>query len=194
MKPLNAKQKMFVSEYSRWRNGSKAARVAGYNPDTAAQKAWTLLHDPKYAHVQAAIEKALDDKEEQRKIQHRIKTDFLVQAIGFDVGSMKSSELQDWVGLDKLDPEDRKQIVSLQENVYENEGGQSGKSVSYKFVNKLKAVEILGKHNGYFADGATAGPDARYGEARENLHRMFARVKRRSAEPTPGDVDAGGGG
>lgn len=192
MKRLTAKQQRFVDEFCRCWNGSEAARRADYNPDFANKTANKLRRDPKYAHVQAALAKALEDQEAQAKIQHQAQTELFMQTITANPQRLKDKH-GEWIPLEDLDPEDARQIASFQDNSYENEGGQKGRSLSYKFLNPLKAAELLGKHNGYFADRATAGPDARYGEARENLHRMFARVKRRSEEPTPGDVDAGGG-
>ncbi len=193
MKPLNARQQAFVNEYCRRRNASKAARKAGYNPDNAGQIGWQLLNETRYKHVQEAIRQKLDDGEAQRKILHDLMTGFLVQTIDFDIGDLKDGA-DEWLPLEMLDPEDRKQISSLQDNKYENEGGQNGRSISMRFANKLEAVKILGKHTGYFAAGETAGQHTAYRDARENLSRMFDRVRRRAQEPAPGTPDAGGGG
>lgn len=190
MKPLNAKQRLFVAEYARTRNGSKAARFAGYNPDTAKQKAWTLLNDKKYSHVQAAIKSALDDTEEQRRIQWEAKTSFLMQTLTFDVGDLKDA-LGEWKPFDQMDPEDRRQIASIQENSYENEGGQRGRTLGMKFVNKMEAAKILGKHNGYFTPRDPVGEGAPYRAAEEALAGMFDRIRQRAEGPVPGSPNDG---
>lgn len=189
MKSLTAKQRLFVNEYKRWRNGSKAARNAGYNPDTAGQKAWTLLNDPKYRHVQEAVRLALDDVDEQLRIQHQMIEDLCIQTIGFDIGDLKTAT-GEWKDFEQMDPEDRRQISSIQENEYESDG-QKGRSLSLKFQNKMEAAKILGKHNGFFASREPAGETAPYRAAEEGLLSLLDRIGQRSAEPVPGATDDG---
>jgi len=193
MKRLSAKQERFIEEFVRCWNGTKAAEYAGYNPDSARKIASELRNHPKYRHVQIALAKKINEGKEKREIEYAAQTEALMQAIRFDPSQTRHPVTGEWLSLHELDPDVARQIVSVQENEYQNDG-QSGRSVSMKFANKLEAVKILGKHNGYFAAGTSAGEHTAYRDARENLSRMFDRVKRRAEGPAPGTPDAGGGG
>jgi len=46
-KPLTKKQRSFVENYYRTRNGSLSARLAGYSTKTSDQIASNLLHQPR---------------------------------------------------------------------------------------------------------------------------------------------------
>ena len=195
MKRLTPRQARFISAFCRLRNGAAAAREAGYNPDRARTAASELRNDPRYAHVEAEIQRRLADQEAQDAIHHELMTNALVQRITFSPASLVDAD-GNWIPLHELEPEVAQHISSVQEAAYkhgdEADGaGQQGKSVSYKLTNQLEAIKILGKHSGYFADRASAGEAAPYRAAEEDLSGMFARVRRRTAEPIPGASDEG---
>jgi phage terminase small subunit len=56
-KPLTDKQKAFVTEYLKDKNGAAAAERAGYSAKTAKQEAYKLLQDDR---IRAAIDQVLD--------------------------------------------------------------------------------------------------------------------------------------
>lgn len=50
---MTKKQQAFIQHYYKHRNGSRAAKEAGYSPKTSDQIACNLLHKP---HVKAKLE------------------------------------------------------------------------------------------------------------------------------------------
>lgn len=201
MKRITPRQARFIAEFCRTRNGAESARQAGYNPNRAKQSASELRTDPKYAHVEAEIQRRLADKEAQDQIQHEIMTNVLIQRITFNPARLKSPETGKFLPLHELDPEDAQHIASVQEVEYkhggagdDDEGGeasQAGQTQSVKLTNQLEAIKILGKHNGYFTPRAAAGEAAPYRDAEEGITGMFDRVRRRTSQPVPGASDNG---
>ena len=201
MKRLTPRQRRFVEVFIRTRNGAESARQAGYKEKRAKQYASELRTDPKFAHVEAELQRRLADKEDQDQIQHEIMTNVLIQRITFNPARLKSSETGKFLPLHELDPEDAQHIASLQETEYkhggsddEDEGGeasQAGQTQSVKLTNQLEAIKILGKHNGYFTPRAATGETAPYRAAEEDLSGILDRVRRRTSEPVPGTSNDG---
>ena len=198
MSRITPRQARFIAEFCRTRNGAESARRAGYNPNRARQSANELRTDPKYAHIEAEIQRRLADREAQDALQHEIMTNALVQRITWHPGRLKD-EFGNWIPLHELEPEDAQHIASIQESQYKHGGdgdedeapSQAGTTLSFKLTNQLEAIKTLGKHNGYFADRATAGETAPYRDAEENLAGILDRVRRRTSEPVPGTSNDG---
>lgn len=215
MPKITARQARFIAEFVRTRNGAHSAREAGYKPDRAKQAAHELRTDPKYAHVEAEIQRRLSDREAQDALQHEVMTNALMCRITFNPARLKGADGK-FIPIDKLDAEDAQHIASIQEVEYkhgpqarpkkrgrsddydEDEGdyggdetSQAGTTVSYRLTNQLEAIKILGKHNGYFTPRVADGEAAPYRAAEEALASMFDRIGRRTAEPVPGFADDG---
>jgi phage terminase small subunit len=112
---LNAKQKLFVRYYAKTKNGTEAAKLAGYSPKTARVQASALLTNP-------AIKKSIEKR---------------LEAIG-----------------KKIDVSAENVIREIAEGAFFK--GMEPDEDNYK--NKLKALEMLGKHLGIL-DGSGARKD-----------------------------------
>lgn len=65
LKPLTPKEKTFVAEYLKDKNGARAAREAGYAPNSAKVTAANLLTKP---NVKAAVKTAIEKQEKRTEI------------------------------------------------------------------------------------------------------------------------------
>lgn len=144
MAKLTPKQKRFVAEYLVDLNATQAAIRAGYSPKSAARIAVELLNK---THVQAEIRKAMADREERTGVTQ----DWVVQelykiahadrgGIAKVVGGGRAVELTD---TDELDAEQRAALVGVEETKF---------GIKVTTCDKLKALELLGRHLGMFTD------------------------------------------
>lgn len=144
---LTEKQKCFVEEYLKDLNATQAAIRAGYSEKTAYSMGQRLL---KKVEVQAALQKRMYDREKRTEItQDRVLQE--LAAIGFAKGT-------DYAGIgpdghvllketDSLSDQQKAAVVSIKET-------QAGAEV--KLADKVKALELLGKHLGLFETGNAA--------------------------------------
>ena len=139
---LTDKQKRFVAEYLIDLNATQAAVRAGYSEKTAYSMGQRLL---KNVEIQAAIAEAMKARSERTEItQDRVLNE--LAALGFyDVADFAAVEgghvvLKETAIIPK---EKRIAIVAIKE-------GQSG--IEVKLADKLRALEMIGKHLGMFTD------------------------------------------
>lgn len=143
---LTKKQKLFVEEYLIDLNATQAAIRAGYSPDTAQQMGSENLSKPV---IKNAINKAIADRSrrtginQDRVIQEIAKMAFLnpVDVIDMDEATIKGEANRD----------DTACIASVKVKVIPGEGGNITER-EVKIYDKLKALELLGKHLGMFTD------------------------------------------
>lgn len=161
MAKLTDKQKRFVDEYLIDLNGKQAAIRAGYKEKTAEQQASRLLSNVK---VQAAIKKRMEEREKRTKItQDRVLQE--LAKIGFaDIKDfLRFGTEKTLVGYDEEDGEmvpvyDYKQVVEVKpseqvDGTLISEVSISAKGVfSFKMHDKMKALDMMGKHLGMFKD------------------------------------------
>jgi len=142
---LTAKQQAFVDEYLVTLNASDAARKAGYSAKTAAQMGHKLLADPEVA---AAIETAKQARSERTQIsQDRVLEE--LAAVAF-------SDVRDYVAWDgttvmlKASPDlaDARAVASV---------AGDGEKATLRMHDKIRALEILGKHVGLFKEQSPFG-------------------------------------
>ncbi len=141
-RPLSPKQRRFIAEYLKDQNGTQAAIRAGYSKRTANEQASDLLAKP-------SIRSAVDAKLKQ---------------IGDAAGVTKERILKALLNVAELDPrrifnqdETVKAISELPDDValsiasveYDDDGGALKK---FRFCDKVKALELLGKHVKLFDD------------------------------------------
>ena len=140
---MTKKQKRFVEEYLIDLNATQAAIRAGYSPDTAKSIGSENLTKP---DIQARIAKAMAERSRRtgvnadRVIMELAKIAFVnaSDVIDADTATVKADAL----------PEDTAAIQSVKVKTF----GEDGLEREVKMADKLKALELLGKHLGMFKD------------------------------------------
>lgn len=143
---MTKKQKRFVEEYLIDLNATQAAIRAGYSPDTAQQMGSENLSKPV---IKNAIDKAIAARSrrtginQDRVIQEIAKLAFLnpIDVIDMDEATIKGEANRD----------DTACIASVKVKVIPGEDGNITER-EVKTYDKLKALELLGKHLGMFTD------------------------------------------
>lgn len=157
MRKLTPKQQRFVEEYLVDLNATQAAIRAGYSPKTANEQGARLLVN---VSVQAAIQEAMKSREQRTEVtQDRVVKELSKIAFGDPRNVMTwgpsgvklkaSTELTD----------DEAAFVSEVSETTTEHGG----SLKLKTNDKLKALELLGRHLGMFKEkvevtGKDGGP------------------------------------
>ncbi len=143
---MTKKQQRFVDEYLIDLNATQAAIRAGYSPDTAQQMGSENLSKPV---IRNAIDKAIAERSrrtginQDRVINEIAKVAFLNPA---DVIDLNEAAVRD-----DADRDDTACIASIKvKTIPTDEGVISEREV--KTYDKLKALELLGKHLGMFTD------------------------------------------
>jgi len=144
---LTKKQEIFVYEYlTNGFNATQAYLKAGYkakNENTAATSAYKLLRNPK-------IKKKIQEELSKRREKYKATVKNVIEELSYiafsDLFNLIEISSEGYITLkniDKLPLEDRKSIHSL---TYDPKTG----SIKIKMHDKLKALELLGKHLGMF--------------------------------------------
>ena len=143
---MTAKQELFVEEYLIDLNATQAAIRAGYSPKTAQEQSARLLSK---VMIQTAISKAQAERSrrtginQDRVIRELAKVAFLnpVDVIDMDEATVKGEANRD----------DTACIASVKvKTIPTDDGAITGREV--KTYDKLRALELLGKHLGMFSD------------------------------------------
>ena len=144
---LNDRQERFVDEYLVDLNATAAAKRAGYSEKTARSQGQRLLTN---VDIQAAIQKRQARLRGKLEItQERVLEELAAIAFanGTDFATINRNGLVRLVPTDDLPEDKKKAVASIKE-------GQYGTEV--KLHDKVKALELLGKHLGIFADKVKA--------------------------------------
>lgn len=168
-KELTAKQKAFVQEYLIDLNATQAAIRAGYSADTARQIAATLLSN---VNIQEALQEAMAAREKRTEITQEMVLRELAKIAGVDIKDYLSYRTEKTVV--GTDDETGKPIVDYSHVVDLRDSDQvDGTLISeiqlqkgnlkFKLHDRVKALELLGKHLGMFVDrtrfeGQDGGP------------------------------------
>ena len=140
---MTKKQKRFVEEYLIDLNATQAAIRAGYSPDTAKSIGSENLTKP---DIQARIAKAMAERSKRTGVNaDRVVTELAKIAFvnASDVIDADTATLKPDVA-----PEDTAAIQSVKIKTF----GEDGLEREIKMADKLKALELLGKHLGMFKD------------------------------------------
>jgi phage terminase small subunit len=143
---LTAKQKRFVEEYLIDLNATQAAIRAGYSPTTAGEIGAENLKKPQ---IRNAVDKAIAERSKRTGInQDRVLLE--LAKIGFlnaaDVINMDEATIRG-----DANREDTAAIASVKvKRIPTEEGDIVEREV--KAYDKIKALELLGKHLGMFTD------------------------------------------
>ena len=140
---MTKKQKRFVEEYLIDLNATQAAIRAGYSPDSAADIGSENLRKP---DIRAHIDKAMAERSRRtgvnadRVVQEIAKIAFVnaIEVIDPKTATVKENASSD----------DTAAIQSVKVKTF----GEDGLEREIKMADKLKALELLGRHMGMFKD------------------------------------------
>lgn len=156
---LTDKQKRFVAEYLVDLNATQAAIRAGYSWKSAARIAVDLLNK---TQVSEAIQKAMRDREARTEITQDKVLEELARvafANGADFARVivkNGCQTVELVNTDDVPPEKRSAIAGIKKGKY---------GIEVSSYDKVKALELLGKHLGLF-DGK--------GQAKNEIHPLIS--------------------
>lgn len=142
MAKLTAKQRRFCEEYLIDLNATQAAIRAGYSPKTARFIATENLTKP---NIQSRIEKMMDERSRRTGITQ----DMVVHELGKIGFSIITDYLKiennhvEFFDTDSI-PQDKLSAIA--------EIKETNNGISFKLHDKLKALELLGRHLGMFKD------------------------------------------
>ena len=140
---MTKKQKRFIEEYLIDLNATQAAIRAGYSPDTAYSIGNENMKKPE---IKAKIDKAMAERSKRtgvnadRVVMELAKIAFVNagDVIDAETATLKSDAAR----------EDTAAIQSVKVKTF----GEDGLEREIKMADKLKALELLGKHLGMFKD------------------------------------------
>ena len=143
---MNAKQKRFCAEYLVDLNATQAAIRAGYSPASAGSIGYELLKKP---DIRARIDKGIAEQARRTGIN----ADRVLRELGRiafvsapDLIDMDSATLKDGASAD-----DMAAIASVKVKTIPGPMGD-GTEREIRLADKLKALELIGKHLGMFAE------------------------------------------
>lgn len=143
---LNPKQERFCREYVIDLNGAQAAIRAGYSEKTAKEQAAQLLT---ILNVQSFIKKL------QKEISER--TGVTADRIVKELEKIGFSNPQDFIGsgnsindLSAIKKEKAAAVSSIKKTVFTDKNGNETETTEFKLWDKVKSLELLGKHVGLF--------------------------------------------
>lgn len=149
---LTPKQELFCHEYIKDRNGTQAAIRAGYSPATAKEQAYELLTK---LHIQAKINQLIKEQLDRLKI----KSDFVVREL-LNIATANIADAYNVDGTLKAIedmPEPIMKAIAFMKRVDLFDGqGKERKKIGcnwcVRFYDRIRALELLGKHLKMFTD------------------------------------------
>ena len=175
MAKLTAKQQRFVDEYLIDLNATQAAIRAGYSPDTAMEQGYQLLQK---TSVSNAISQTMAHRSHRTGItQDRVLRELAKVAFvnANDVIDPDSATVRD-----DATEEDLACIQAVKVKISESGMGSSSER-EIKLYDKMRALEMLGKHLGLFDK---RGQDSSNGE-KNNLHEAIAATEEIDTDDLP---------
>lgn len=169
MTRLTPKQEAFVDQYLISLNASEAARAAGYSKRTAYSIGEELLRKPEVAN-------AISIGRKQRAKRTKIDADRVLIELGriafLDAGSAFNPD-GSFKSISEMDEDTRCAIVDVSETL-----NKTGPTRRLKFADKLRALEMIGRHLAMFSDKVTV-----LGEADNPLTAILMSVQGTSLKP-----------
>ena len=149
---LTAKQSLFVKEYLVDLNATQAAIRAGYSEKTAAQMGAENLTKPV---ITEAIMQAMNKRSETVETSAKYVLDRLHQEMEADLADLYNEDgslkhVHEWPGIW------RKGLVSGVD-VIEIGDGNAGKVTKLKISDRVKRLELIGKHHAMFTNNVNLG-------------------------------------
>lgn len=140
---MTKKQKRFIEEYLIDLNATQAAIRAGYSPDTAYSIGNENLKKPE---IKAHIDKAMAERSKRTGVNaDRVVMELAKIAFvnADDVIDFKTAAVKEGAR-----PEDMAAIQSVKVKTF----GEDGLEREIKMADKIKTLELLGRHLGMFKD------------------------------------------
>lgn len=149
---LNANQELFCIEYLKDRNATKAATRAGYSEETAQQQGYRLLTN---VFIKARINERIKEQLDNTKIDVTFIIRNLLNSATIDINDAydENGELKP---ISEMPEPLRKAITEIRtEELFEGQGKNRehiGTAKTIKIQDRLRALELLGKHLKMFTD------------------------------------------
>ena len=144
---LTPKQERFVQEYLVDLNAAAAAIRAGYSSKTAKSIGQENLTKP---DIQSAIQKAMQARAQRTEITQDMVIQELAKLGFFDIRKLFGDDGKP-LEISKLDDDTAAALVGLDvQDVADSDGNYIGFLKKYKMADKIRALELLGKHLGAF--------------------------------------------
>jgi phage terminase small subunit len=176
-KPLTAKQKLFVKEYTLDKNATQSAIRAGYSKHTAQKIGSENLSKPVIAQaIDKEMTKAMKKIDEAIIVVHKTKAEWLarVEDIAFsDLTEMFARDKNGKLTMSLSDIKDRK-IGHLIKKIKVHQNG----SIEVDLKNDQHALELIAKHQGWIADQVNIGvPGAPQDLSKQDFKSIFSDPK-----------------
>ena len=140
---MTKKQKRFVEEYLIDLNATQAAIRAGYSPDTAYSIGNENMKKPE---IKAKIDKAMAERSKRTGVN----ADRVVRELA-KIAFVNADDVID-TETATLKPDAAREDTAAIQSVKVKTFGEDGLEREIKMADKLKALELLGKHLGMFKD------------------------------------------
>lgn len=151
---MTKKQKRFVEEYLIDLNATQAAIRAGYSPDTANEQGSRLLVN---VSIRNEIDKAMAERSKRTGInQDRVLRE--LAKIAF-VNAVEVVDPETATVRESARPEDTAAIQSIKVKESFSDSGQMMER-EVKMADKLKALELLGKHLGMYQNNVNVSVES----------------------------------
>ena len=142
---LTPKQERFVQEYLVDLNATAAAKRAGYSAKNADKIGSELLGKTR---VSEAIQKAIQERSQRTEITQDMVIAELAKLGFFDIRKLFDKDGKP-LDISKLDDDTAAALVGLDvQDISDNDGNYIGFLKKYKMADKIRALELLGKHLG----------------------------------------------
>lgn len=142
---LTPKQERFVQEYLVDLNATAAARRAGYSKKTANRIASENLSKP---DIQEAIHRAKRARQERTELTQDMVLQELARLGFFDIRKLFDKHGKP-LDISELDGDTAAALVGLEvQDVADSDGTYAGFIKRYKMADKIRALELLGRHLG----------------------------------------------
>lgn len=144
---MTEKNKRFIEEFLIDLNGTQAAIRAGYSAKTANEQAARLLAN---VSIQQEISKAMAERSRRTGInQDRVLQELAKIAL---VNTKDVIDFEDASVLATASEDDLAAIASVKVKTIPGKSGELGIEREVKLYDKLRALEMLGKHLGMFRE------------------------------------------
>lgn len=191
---LTVAQRLFVTEYLKDGNASKAAIRAGYSPETAGSQGCRLLKNAKIKQIIEQVQQeALETVQKETGINLERTLREIARLAFFDPRKLFHPNGEP-LSIQDLDEDTAASIAGL-EVLEEFEGqGKDRKFIGYtkkfKLVDKRASLDMLMKHLGGYKEDNTQTGEAAAGTVRALLSEMKGRKALPVVKELPEDDDA----
>lgn len=141
---LTAKQAQFVKEYLIDLNATQAAIRAGYSEKRASEIGYQLLQK---TTVQAAIQEAMTERGNRTEVTADKVIEQLAKIAFHDLKHVVTWDERGRIKIRPSDEVDGTLLQEISESISDN-----GMNKKVKLNDRMKALELLGKHLGLFTD------------------------------------------